>query len=70
MNPQEDHAKDKVWLCLKCNLSLEIGKVAISYMGNAFPVELPRCPGCGQVFIAEDLALGKMSEVEKLLEDK
>jgi hypothetical protein len=49
---------------------MEMGKVAISYLGNAFPVDLPRCPGCGQVYIAEDLALGKMAEVEKLLEDK
>jgi hypothetical protein len=31
---------------------------------------LPRCPRCGLVFIPEELALGKMAEVEKLLEDK
>jgi hypothetical protein len=35
-----------------------------------FPVDLPKCPKCGQVLITEDLALGKMAEVEKLLEDK
>ncbi len=70
MTPHEDRAKEQVWLCLKCNLPLEMGKVGISYLGNAFPVDLPRCRGCGQVFIQEDLALGKMAEVEKLLEDK
>jgi hypothetical protein len=70
VTPQEDRAKEKGWLCLKCNLPLERGKVAISYLGSAFPVDLPRCPGCGQVYIAADLALGKMTEVEKLLEDK
>jgi hypothetical protein len=47
-----------------------MAKVAISYLGNAFPVDLLRCPGCGLVFIPEDLALGKMAEVERLLEDK
>ena len=70
MTPQEDSVKEKVWLCLKCNLSLEMGKVGISYLGNTFPVDLPKCSGCGQVYVPEDLALGKMMEVEKLLEDK
>jgi hypothetical protein len=55
---------------MKCSLPLEMAKVAISYLGNEFPVDLLRCPGCGLVFIPEDLALGKMAEVEKLLEDK
>jgi len=45
-------------------------KVEVSYMGSKYPVNLPRCPRCGLVFIPEDLALGKMAEVEKLLEDK
>jgi hypothetical protein len=47
-----------------------MAKVGVSYMGNSFPVDLLRCPGCGLVLIPEDLALGKMAEVEKLLEDK
>ena len=68
MTPQKDSAREK--MCLRCNLPLEMGKVAVNYMGNSFPVDLPRCPGCGQVFVQEDLALGKMAEVEKLLEDK
>ncbi len=55
---------------MKCSLPLEMAKVPISYLGNEFPVDLLKCPGCGLVFIPEDLALGKMAEVEKLLEDK
>jgi hypothetical protein len=55
---------------MKCSLPLEMGKIGISYLGNTFPVDLPRCPGCGQAYVREDLALGKMAEVEKLLEDK
>ena len=70
MTPQKSGDKEKGWLCLKCNLPLEMGKVSVSYLGNGFPVDLPRCPGCGQVFIEEELALGKMAEVEKLLEGK
>jgi hypothetical protein len=55
---------------MKCSLPLEIAKVGISYLGNTFPADLLRCPGCGFVFIPEDLALGKILEVERLLEDK
>lgn len=57
-------------LCGKCNRPLEPGKVQLSYMGQSFPVELLHCPGCGQVFVPEDLAVGKMLKVEQSLEDK
>ena len=70
MTPGEYDAEEKAWLCLKCNLALEMGKIGVSYLGNTFPVDLPICPGCGQVYVREDLALGRMAEVEKLLEDK
>lgn len=33
-------------------------------------IDLPRCPKCGLVLITEELARGKMLEVEKALEDK
>ncbi len=58
------------WSCSKCGVTLEMGKVEIAYMGSQYPVELPRCPGCGLVFVPEQLALGKMAQVEQLLEDK
>lgn len=57
-------------VCVKCNKKLELASVNLSYMGSAFPVELPCCPECGMVFVPEDLALGKMLHVEKSLEDK
>ena len=57
-------------ICQKCNVPLESGRVTVQYMGNAFPVELPRCPKCGLVFVPETLAIGKMLDVEKALEDK
>jgi hypothetical protein len=49
---------------------MEPGKVTVSYMGSGFPVELLKCKKCGLVLITEELALGKMLEVEKVLEDK
>lgn len=58
------------WSCAECGELLVPGKVDISYLGNSFPVELLKCPRCGLVFIPEELALGKMNEVEKALEDK
>jgi hypothetical protein len=33
-------------------------------------VELPVCPKCGFVYLYEDLAMGRVLEVEQLLEDK
>jgi hypothetical protein len=66
INPAEkDH-----WVCARCNRQLELKPVRVEYMGSAFPVDLPQCPQCGQVFIPENLALGRMVEVEKSLEDK
>ena len=58
------------WLCARCSSALERSLVSITYMGSNFEVELPRCPSCGFTFIPQELALGKMLEVERILEDK
>jgi hypothetical protein len=58
------------WTCAGCNVPLEIAQVMIAYLDSAFPVDLPKCPQCGMVYIPENLALGKMADVEKSLEDK
>jgi hypothetical protein len=65
-----DSHEAEVWSCVKCGIPLEMRKVEVAYRGSKYPVDLPRCPRCGLVFVPEDLALGKMAEVEKLLEDK
>jgi len=62
--------EDMNWVCKPCGAVLEPGMVELHYMGNVFKVELPVCPQCRMVLIDEELALGKMLEVEKLLEDK
>ncbi|MFN8598042.1 MAG: hypothetical protein U0559_17900 [Anaerolineae bacterium] len=61
---------DSTWLCGNCSIPLQTGQVDVAYMENAFPVDLLKCPKCGLVFVPEELALGKMVEVEKQLEDK
>ncbi len=66
----KDLSAENVFECLKCGIPMEPGKVAVSYMGSSFPVDLLKCKKCGLVLITEDLALGKMLEVEKTLEDK
>ncbi|MDC7785221.1 hypothetical protein PQJ75_23665 [Rhodoplanes sp. TEM] len=57
-------------VCAACDRPLEIGRVVASYMGQTFPVDLPRCPVCGFVYVSEELASGKMLKVEQALEDK
>lgn len=57
-------------MCHKCGSRLTLGKVVLSYLGSDFPVELYKCSQCNLVYIPEDLAQGKMQQVEKLLEDK
>ena len=70
MSHRVDVQEAKDWTCSTCGIALESGTVEVAYMGSKYPVALPRCPKCGIVFIPENLALGKMAEVEKILEDK
>ena len=62
--------KEMDWRCAPCDLPLAAGNVELRYLGSVFTVELPVCPGCGAVLISEELAVGRMEEVERLLEDK
>jgi hypothetical protein len=61
---------DARWTCAACGQALEPGPVVIAYLGSEFTVELMRCPACGLALVPEELALGRMAEVEQLLEDK
>ncbi len=62
--------QDMEWRCHLCNRKLVPGMVELHYLGSVFNVELPVCETCGAVLIVEELAVGRMEEVEKLLEDK
>lgn len=62
--------EDLQWMCEKCGQRLVVGQVTVEYLGNRFTIDLPKCPECGFVHISEELATGKMAEVEQILEDK
>jgi phage FluMu protein Com len=61
---------DRNLKCARCNVLLEPGKVNIKYLKGGFPTTLLKCPKCNQVYISEELAMGKVVEVEKTLEEK
>ncbi|TVM16337.1 DNA-binding protein [Oceanidesulfovibrio indonesiensis] len=63
-------ARYEGWTCQQCGKPLMPGKAQLTYMGSVFDVELPKCAKCGMVIVPEELALGKMLEVEQVLEDK
>jgi hypothetical protein len=58
------------WSCPKCGRPLEPVPAKVEYMGASFLVELAGCPDCRTILVDEELAGGRMLEVEKLLEDK
>jgi DNA-directed RNA polymerase subunit RPC12/RpoP len=58
------------WVCARCGEPLKLSRVTVAYLGNEFPVDLYKCERCGLVLVTEDLAMGKMAEVEQTLEDK
>ena len=66
----ENHVKQTLWMCDKCQKALVAEKVKVRYLECNFEVELLKCPTCKMVFISDELAMGKMLEVEKGLEDK
>lgn len=63
-------AADTPWHCAKCDSLLEPRTIVVHYLKYDFPVSLLKCQKCDFVLVTEDLALGKMAEVEQLLEDK
>ncbi len=63
-------AEARIWKCRKCDRELVLKKTVFTYLGHTFSHEVPTCPKCGKVYICEELAEGKMSEVEQVLEDK
>ena len=63
-------ASDKKRICNKCKCELEEMDTQFAYLDKKFRHKVPRCPQCGQVFISEELAKGKMAQLEKTLEEK
>ena len=61
---------ERVWHCAQGDHALEPRSVTLSYLVAGFPVKLPTCLEHGLVLIPEELATGRMLEVELALEDK
>ena len=71
MTQSTNESSGPSWVCARCDgQALRPGSAKLVYMGGTYVVELLKCSRCGLVFIPEDLALGKMAEVEQILEDK
>lgn len=70
MDKAQGREPEKTIICVKCKIPLLPGKVTLAYVGSKFQVDLFKCPQCQLVFVPEDLAIGKMQQVEKSLEDK
>jgi hypothetical protein len=68
-DPLPEPKKEK-WFCGKCGSPLEVASVNVSYLGSGYPVDLLVCKNCKRPLVPAELALGKMLEVEKLMEDK
>jgi Fe-S oxidoreductase len=57
-------------ICAKCRLPLQNTETKFEYLKHEFSHAVPCCPSCDTVYVSEELATGKMLEVETMLEDK
>ncbi|MDR0596603.1 MAG: hypothetical protein LBG50_03585 [Clostridiales Family XIII bacterium] len=57
-------------ICGMDGAEMELMEAEFSYLGRGFKHKVLRCPVCGQVHIPEDIAAGRMREVELALENK
>lgn len=70
MNEQNIVVNDEHIRCAGCERELVPMEVRAHYLKSEFPTKVLACPGCGQVYIPESLVFGKISEVERTLEEK
>jgi len=56
--------------CGHCGHKLLVHNRMLYYLGHYLEHGLPCCPECGMIYISEELATGKMQEVEMTFEDK
>jgi uncharacterized Zn finger protein len=55
---------------MQCDVRLEPMEAHFTYLKRSFRHVVLRCPECGLVYISEDVAEGRMKQVETALEDK
>ncbi|MEA4855993.1 DVU_1557 family redox protein [Solidesulfovibrio sp.] len=58
------------WVCASCDGPLSPTDTAVTYLEGGFTITVLACPKCGLSLLPESVAVGKMLEVEQLLEDK
>ena len=56
--------------CYKCRKPLAMKRVRFDYLAHNFFAEVPACPICEQIYVSEELAKGKMADLERHLEEK
>ena len=61
---------DEHIFCARCSHELVPMDVRARYLKSEFPTKVLACPDCGQIYIPEALVCGKISEVERTLEEK
>jgi uncharacterized protein with PIN domain len=57
-------------ICEPCQVAMEPIEAHFTYLKRTFKHKVLRCPVCGQIYISEQLAKGRMREVEVALEEK
>jgi RNase P subunit RPR2 len=57
-------------ICELCDVPMVPLEAQFSYLKRTFRHAVLRCPKCGQVYVSEDTAGGRMKDVETALEDK
>ena len=57
-------------ICARCDAPLEKSETKFDYLGHTFSHTAPKCPICGMVYVPEELVMGRIAEVETMLEDK
>lgn len=65
-----EHHDGRPWRCALCGHELQPRAVTLSYLVAGFPVKLPTCLEHGLALVTEELATGRMRDVELALEDK
>lgn len=57
------------WTC-SCGGEMKPAVVNATYLQGGFSITLLTCTKCGTPLVPEELAVGRMYEVERVLEDK
>jgi len=66
----ETSLRDGDLICERCDVEMKDIDAEFSYLGRSFRQKVKRCPACGLSYISEELARGRIRDVEMALEDK